>query len=141
MRDAIRELGWESFEREVIAEGLSQEEASVLEQKMIVDYDTVNPLKGFNTAYGGVHFKHNEISKQRISQSSTPRDEGFCKKKHLEQEPYKHGVAQCDSDGNVIAKFRSIREAANVTGSDPSNIRKCANGTLNTTNHFRWEFI
>ena len=44
-------------------------------------------------------------------------------------------------DGNVIAQFPSIREAARVTKSDPSNIRKCANGTLKTTNHFKWQFI
>lgn len=35
---------------------------------------------------------------------------------------------------------RYIREAAKATNSDPSNIRKCANGALKTTNHFMWQF-
>lgn len=141
MRTAIQELGWGSFEKEVVAEGLTREEASFLEQEMIAHYNTIDPAKGFNTAYGGVHFKHNALSKQKISQSSTPRDKTFCDKKYLEQEPYKHGVVQFDFGGNVIAQFPSIREAARVTKSDPSNIRKCANGTLKTTNHFKWQFI
>lgn len=141
MRAAIREFGWDFFQKEVAVEGLSREEASVLEQEMIAAYGTVDPTKGFNTAYGGVRFKHNEISKQKISQSSTPRGDGFRKKKYLEQASYKHGVIQLDLGGNVISQFPSIREAAKSTNSDPSNIRKCANGALKTTNHFRWQFI
>ena len=140
MGAAIRELGWNFFKKEVVAEGLSREKASVLEQEMIASYDTVDPAKGFNVAYGGVHFKHNESSRQKISQSSTPRDDGFRKKKYLEQEPYKHGITQFDLGGNVISQFPSIREAAKATNSDPSNIRKCANGALKTTNHFMWQF-
>lgn len=141
MRTAIQELGWESFKKEVVAEGLTREEASFLEQEMIAYYNTTDPTKGFNTAYGGVHFKHNALSKKKISQTSAPRNKDFCSKKYLEQEPYKHGVAQFDLGGNVMARFPSIREAAKATKSDPSNIRKCANGALKTTNHFKWQFI
>ena len=65
MGAAIRELGWNFFKKEVVAEGLSREKASVLEQEMIASYDTVDPAKGFNVAYGGVHFKHNESSRQK----------------------------------------------------------------------------
>lgn len=141
MSKAIQEIGWESFEKQIVAEGLNREEASVLEQKTIAAFDTTNIEKGFNVAYGGVRFKHNESSKKKISQTSTPRSKDFCKKKYLEQEPYKHGVRQFDLNGDVIRCFPSIKEAARMTESDPSNIRKCANGALRTTNHFKWEFI
>lgn len=140
MEKAILELGWSAFRFEKVIGGLSRDEASKLEQNLIAKYDSTNPDSGFNVAYGGIRFKHNSASKQRISQSSTPRDASFCKRKYLEQEPYKRSVTQLTKDGKVVHTFASIREAAKMTGTDPSNIRKCANGYLKTTNQYQWKF-
>ncbi len=141
LNKAISEMGWESFRCEELVNGLTCEEASLLEQEFIGIYDSTNPSKGFNIASGGVHFQHNEVSKNRISESSTPRSDSFRKKKYDEQEPFKHGVSQLSKDGVLVQSFPSIKEAAKKTNTDASNIRKCANGTLKTTNGFCWKFI
>jgi len=140
MQAAIDQYGWDSFTVSILQDGLSREEASSLEKEMIALYDTTNPENGFNLASGGIRFRHNEISKKRISETSTPRSPEFKKKKYDEQAPYKHAVVQIGLDGSVVQHFASIREAAKATHSDPSNIRKCAQGILAKTNHFKWQF-
>lgn len=50
---AIQKYGWPAFQHEVIAEGLTQQEAETLEIKLIAQYDSTNPLKGYNRAPGG----------------------------------------------------------------------------------------
>ena len=141
MRAAVERFGIKSFSAKIVRDNLTRDEAELLEQTMIRTLDSTNPSKGLNMTHGGIRFKHNEVSKKRISVSSTPRSEEFRQKKYSEQEPYKHGVRQFDTNGKFIRQFSSIREAAKATHSDPSNIRKCANGTLKTTNHYKWSYI
>lgn len=50
---AIQKYGWNGFEHLVIQDGLSKKEAESLEIKLINDYDTTNPSKGYNIEKGG----------------------------------------------------------------------------------------
>ena len=43
-------------------------------------------------------------------------------------------------DGLPIAKFSSIKKAAESTGSDPSHITKVCKGILSTTNGYGWRY-
>ena len=52
-RFAIAKYGWENFSHEVLASGLSFEEACVAERKLIKRYDSRNPAKGYNVQPGG----------------------------------------------------------------------------------------
>ena len=50
---AIRKYGWDNFEHDIIAEGLSREEACKIEKSLISKYNTQNPDKGYNIGAGG----------------------------------------------------------------------------------------
>ena len=50
--DAIKEIGWENFTHEIIAENLSREEAEQLERELIYQYDTTNDECGYNILDG-----------------------------------------------------------------------------------------
>ncbi|MGZ8220740.1 MAG: NUMOD3 domain-containing DNA-binding protein, partial [Methylobacter sp.] len=59
---AIRKYGWGNFAHEILREGLTLEEANVLEQKMIAEHNTICP-NGYNLATGG---KNSKPSKSAI---------------------------------------------------------------------------
>lgn len=46
--DAIREIGWDNFNHEVISSGLTKLEAELLETELIEKYKTTNPKYGYN---------------------------------------------------------------------------------------------
>lgn len=49
-------------------------------------------------------------------------------------------VAQI-KDGNVVATYRSIGDAARRLGKYPSNIRNCAAGTIHQAYGFQWKYL
>ena len=49
---AIKKYGWDSFVHEILAEGLTLEEANALEVEMIVQHNTISP-NGYNLKSGG----------------------------------------------------------------------------------------
>lgn len=50
---AILRYGWENIRHEVIADGLSFEQACGMEIELIKAYDSMNPERGYNTSPGG----------------------------------------------------------------------------------------
>lgn len=66
----ILKYGWENFSHEIIKEGLTQEEASVLEYELIESWKTRNPEFGYNLSYGGIFHSKTEEEKQKISKSN-----------------------------------------------------------------------
>lgn len=65
---AIKRYGWDSFQHEVLASGLSLEEANRLEQELIQSHGTRAP-HGYNLKAGGLSSEHAEETKQRISKA------------------------------------------------------------------------
>lgn len=51
--EKISKYGWDNFKHEILAEGLTEEEASDMEKRMILKYDSTNPEKGYNRRNGG----------------------------------------------------------------------------------------
>ena len=62
---AIQKYGWDAFEHEVVAENLTLEEANELEDKLILQYDSIN--KGFNINRGGKNHVWTEEQRQQMS--------------------------------------------------------------------------
>jgi hypothetical protein len=51
--NAIQKDGWENFTHEIVASGLLEAEAPLLEQELIVDFNTTDPNFGYNKTIGG----------------------------------------------------------------------------------------
>ena len=76
---AIAKYGWDSFSHEILAEGLTLEQANIKEAEMIAMHMTRSP-HGYNLKEGGLNSSHAEETKIRISRSHTgkivPREVG-----------------------------------------------------------------
>lgn len=68
--NAINKYGWNNFEHEIIATGLTKDEACLMEMNLISKYNTNQ--SGYNQSLGGemsCHFKFTEDQKKRISKT------------------------------------------------------------------------
>ena len=63
--NAINKYGWENFDHDVIADGLTRDEASDLERYLIAKFHTQDKSKGYNIRSGG--FDANEISPEGLA--------------------------------------------------------------------------
>ena len=70
---AIKKYGWENFEHEIYATGLSPEEASRIEMELIAKYNTTNDQYGYNLDSGGSRTTHSESTKEKIRQKAIGR--------------------------------------------------------------------
>ena len=72
---AIQKYGWENFQHIVLADHLSKEWAYKLEQYLILEYKSNNPLYGYNQSSGGEksplgsHHKLSGDTKRKMSES------------------------------------------------------------------------
>lgn len=65
---AISVCGWDSFYHDIIESDLTKEDAELLEIKLIKEYDTRNPNKGYNIESGGnLNKEISESTKSKIS--------------------------------------------------------------------------
>lgn len=74
--NAIQKYGWDNIRHEVLFDGLSKEEANIKEIELISYYDSTNPEKGYNLAFGGVSttgVKCSEETKAKISKANKGR--------------------------------------------------------------------
>lgn len=95
---AIMRHGWDNIQHEVIAVGLTHEQAVAMEIELIKAYDSMNPDHGYNTTAGGdgrldcggekhpmYGKQHTEESRRKMSESAKgkiPHNKG----KHLSEE-------------------------------------------------------
>ena len=77
--NAINKYGWDNFEHIVLFEGLTEEEAKLMEKCYVALYDTTNQDKGYNMTNGGEGvngYKHTEEWKQENSKRMKGRYKG-----------------------------------------------------------------
>lgn len=67
--NAIDKYGWDSFDHEIVAEGLSKADAETMEIRLIAAYDSTNPDYGYNLALGGNANNPTDEVKRKISNS------------------------------------------------------------------------
>lgn len=70
---AIRKYGWDNFDHEIYASGLTADGASELERKLISEFNTTNDCYGYNLDAGGSRTKHSEETKQKMRDAATGR--------------------------------------------------------------------
>lgn len=77
---AIEKYGWDNFTHEIIAEGLTKEEAQKMEVELIKKYDTFDSEHGYNLTSGGeVGKQHTEEARRKQSELAKRlwQDEAF----------------------------------------------------------------
>lgn len=72
---AIKKYGWDGFTHEIIAQGVSKQEACELEQYLIRTHDTTNRSKGYNISIGGefgnLGRKYSDAEKAKMSDANS----------------------------------------------------------------------
>lgn len=67
---AIKKYGWSNIKHEVLAEGLSKDQACAMEQDLIAEYQSHNPEFGYNLTSGGEHYEPNDEWRRKLSESN-----------------------------------------------------------------------
>ena len=161
--NAIQKYGWENFEHEVLFDNLNREDASRLEIELIAMYDSVNPENGYNTSTGGffgvVGFEMTDECKRKISESlkGVPKSEtakqnmskaktGVPGKPRSEEHQSKIIAAtmipiiQISKNGEVVAEYPSISEAARIMELSKGAICSCCKKKRKTVGGFKWQY-
>ena len=151
--NAIRKYGWDNFKHEVLFEGLTKEEACLLEQCYIVLYDTTNRNKGYNRTTGGESFNHTDDTKKALSDLYKGENNPFYGKTHSEETKQKiskansgannghaRKVIQYDRGGNVIKTWECIMDASIGLNINYCSIIACCNGRQKTAGGFVWKY-
>ena len=120
--NAIKKYGWDGFTHEVIAVGLTKEEACDLEQKYIAEYKTDNRDSGYNISKGG---ETCDVIKGKV---------GIDHPNHTR-------VKMIDPNTHeVIRIFGAQSEAARVMGIERRGITKACQGINQTYMGYIWEY-
>lgn len=80
--------GWKSFLKEVLIDGLTEEESKQKEIEYIYFFDSANPAKGYNITLGGESgngYHHTEDAKRRIGEAGRGRPSPMRGKTHSEE--------------------------------------------------------
>lgn len=165
--NAIREHGWNNIQHEVLARGLTEEQAHEMEIALINRHDSTNPEKGYNRATGGRGTPGVVISdetRQRLIVShlgkKNPHTPEWNKKisdgnkgkrkphkgvprseycKQRTSETHAIPVVQYDKHMNFIKEYASGREAARQTGISDRNISRCCRGLAKSAGGYIWK--
>lgn len=109
---AIKKYGWDNIEHIIVAEGLSREEAEILEIDLIKYWDTTNQGNGYNKSTGGKAFSGTGIIP----------------------------VIQYDLNLNKIKEYKSVDCASKETGVPHPNICKCCRSVRGTAGGYVWRY-
>lgn len=122
---AIEKYGWKNIKHEIVFSGLTEEEASAKERELIAEYDSCNPEHGYNKNYGGTF--GNKVTEEGLLKIAKTKEKA---------------VVQYTTDGRIINRFRSAKEAAEKTGTSRQHISEVCKGhkQLKTTNGYVWRY-
>lgn len=111
---AIQKYGWDNFEHEVVASGLTESEARSFERKLINQLNTyVNGGNGYNLVPGGKY------------------DGKYTNRK----------IYQFTIDGDLVAEYMNISDAAQKTGFKHGGIFHACNGIRVTYRKYLWRYV
>ena len=143
---AINKYGWDNFTHEIVASGLSKEDAERLEKSLIARYRSNCKKYGYNIKDGGdTNGHHAEESKRLMSinrkgKGTQPKSE---ETKQKMRENHKGGASPksvlCVETGAV---YESINSAAKAVGINKKVISNCCRGIehYNTAAGYHWQF-
>ena len=163
MQNAIKKYGWENVKHNVLASGLSKEDAENEEIRLIALYDLTNRNKGYNLEKGGKAANRiTEETRQKLREKCSGKNnarygvevsketrEKMRKAKLGTKQTKEHRfnimcgegkrTAQYDLYGNFIKEWHSTREAKrelHIHGID-----KCCRGVQQTAGGYKWKYL
>lgn len=153
---AIKKYGWDAFQHIILASGLSMQEASDMEIKLIKKYDLTDQSKGYNVNLGGMNECQffSQAVKDKISASKRGKPCPDWQKKHLSEinkgkiptnldaihKSNQKTVEQLDDQGRVIAIYPSIRTAGRECAINENTIGLCCRGKYRAAGGYKWRF-
>lgn len=163
--EQIQKYGWDSVRKEIHAENLTKDDASLLEKTLIRKFDSTNPEHGFNRELGGLLNEKviSSATREKHSRSVTG-EKNHNYGKHFSEEhrrkisesnqgqrrspetcarigkSHAKPVDQFTTTGMLIAHWASGKQAAAETGVFPQGISKVCKGLQETAGGFVWRF-
>lgn len=150
--NAILKYGWDNIKHEILYSELTKEEAEQKEIELIAEYKSDNNEFGYNVTSGGDYrIGHPNTIEIRIKISASLKGHTVsseAKRKISEANKGRTGeksvlskpVAQLDMQGNIIAIYYGLSEAARITHIPCSNICKCCNGVRKKAGGYMWRY-
>jgi group I intron endonuclease len=87
--NAILKYGWDNFYHDILYSNLTREQANIIEQSMILAYNTTDRKFGYNLQSGGKNHKASDETRQILSKMKKGKYTGaqnpFYGKKHTEE--------------------------------------------------------
>jgi len=72
---AIKKYGWDGFDHEIVAQGLTKDEANNFERVLIKELNSINPKEGYNLQDGGSHGRPSGLSRANIRKAAIKRNQ------------------------------------------------------------------
>lgn len=146
---AIDKYGWDGFEHELIASGLTEKEAKRFEILLIDKLKTQDEEYGYNLTKGGdgtCGYHHSKESRNKMSETKRKKYKIHnplygVKRPHAANNAPRKAVWQFDFDGNFIKEYSSIREVARDTEyTNRGTIAKCCQGISQHAYNYLWVY-
>lgn len=112
---AIQKYGWDNFEHEVLFSFLSQKEAKVIERKLIQEYNSIDPLFGYNLTTGGETTEFSKETLKKMSQSRSKEKHHLWGKHHSEETKKKIGKANSGENSGWYGKKHTLEEREKIS--------------------------
>lgn len=152
---AIQKYGWENFQREILKENLTVDEANYWEEYYIQFYQSNDRTKGYNIAAGGNNHEFSEEGRlkqsQRMKENNPMKNSEIAEKVAQKRRGVKLSVEACKNIANGHKKriecietgevFESRQEAALAYNVSPSGIGRAAYGEQETSGGKHWRYI
>lgn len=148
---AIKKYGWDNFIHEVIADGLSKEDACELERILIKAHNSSCPEFGYNRTIGGegggmLNHHHTDEAKEKIRIAR--KKNGFSEehKKHISEAKsgvnhhFAKKVYQFALDGTFMREWAYMSLAAKELSISKGNIGEVCNKRRKTAGGFIWKY-
>lgn len=156
---AIQKYGWDGFEHVVLYDDLLELEAKDLERRLIADYGTQDPSRGYNMTSGGdgtpdyhpsvetrAKLSRAKLRENLSEETLRRRSDGLRGRKFSDEHKRKIGdgnskaVSMFTKDDAYIRTFKSARDAEVELGISHTHISQCCHGRRNTAGGYRWVF-
>lgn len=128
---AIKKYGWDNIQHIIVRSSLSEEEAKIVEKKLIKRYKTTDLQFGYNRTAGGDSQRHGyKLSNKEKQKRSNCK---YC-------ESLKKDIDCYDLEGNFIKTFHGYKEAYEETGVPKSNIIQSAQQKIGRAKEYMFRF-